>query len=853
MARNEDEFYQDLKNIFIGAKVEGNSGYINLMRIKSAYLEKILKLLKSDIEKETTEFPEFREELFTRLHTFFRTYFSESGSIYFSYTPLKSKVFEKIYSNNQDVILFWKTNMLYYVKTDNLWKGISVDFQIGDFAYKIKFDTSAIEGRSSNEKRFVIFKLDKVQDGVISFKPEYSTNGKVTKSTDILNELKKNNVFLSEEMLDELFKIFKKQTEVDYFINKDANGFLKEQFDLWLKNYLFDDESDYSEKRLKQLKVLKNIAYNVIDFVSQFEDELKRIWNKPKFVLNSNYVITLDKIANNSGGIELIKEILTHQNFKDQVEEWKTLGVIDEEFDKNLIIAQNATDTAETLNENYETLPIDTRYFKDLELKILQLFDNLDRELDGWLVHSENYQAMNTILTKWQEKIKLIYLDPPFNTGKDFIFLDNFQVSSWLTMIKNRLELASSLLNVNGNIYLHLDHISEHYGRILLDSIFGQTNFRAKITWNTGENISGYKSQALNWIRQADFIHYYTKTEKAIFHKAYELLEKDGNNLGWLDILGDSKNDLYIEKWKEGRFIKEKVKYDVKAKGTIWNDIYSFQYSEPRITESLSFASNQKPENLLRRIIQTSSNVNDVLLDCFLGSGTTTSVAQKLSRKWVGIEMGEYFNETYLDLVKIKKPNSQDDNEDQDSEIDLDSINRDNPSIVEVVSETKNEIIAVIRKIGALGRMKIVLRGDKKFRVIHSPVIRKPHLSNDINWNGGGFFKYYELEQYEQTLRNVHYSNSEPFFDLDNNDIYNQYVFLKDKKMLDKMEIDYKENKINMKFDEIYPNIDIAETLSNLKGKFIKRIEENAVIFEDDERIDYSNVDFKTIKPLIWW
>jgi adenine specific DNA methylase Mod len=202
-------------------------------------------------------------------------------------------------------------------------------------------------------------------------------------------------------------------------------------------------------------------------------------------------------------------------------------------------------------------------------------------------------------------------------------------------------------LNVNGNIYLHLDHISEHYGRILLDSIFGQTNFRAKITWNTGENISGYKSQALNWIRQADFIHYYTKTEKAIFHKAYELLEKDGNNLGWLDILGDSKNDLYIEKWKEGRFIKEKVKYDVKAKGTIWNDIYSFQYSEPRITESLSFASNQKPENLLRRIIQTSSNVNDVLLDCFLGSGTTTSVAQKLSRKWVGIEMGEYFNETY--------------------------------------------------------------------------------------------------------------------------------------------------------------------------------------------------------------
>lgn len=84
---------------------------------------------------------------------------------------------------------------------------------------------------------------------------------------------------------------------------------MKEQFDLWLKNYLFDDESDFSEKRLKQLKVLKEIAYKVIDFVAQFEDELVKIWNKPKFVLNSNYVITLDRIAKKEGGIEFIEKI----------------------------------------------------------------------------------------------------------------------------------------------------------------------------------------------------------------------------------------------------------------------------------------------------------------------------------------------------------------------------------------------------------------------------------------------------------------------------------------------------------------------------------------------------------------
>ena len=310
MVRNEDEFYQDLKNIFIGAKIEGNSGFVNLMKIKSSYFEKILKLLKLDIDKETSEFPEFKNELFTRLHTFFKTYFSESGSIYFSYTPLKSKIYEKVYTNNQDVILFWKTHMLYYVKTDNIYKSLSVNYEIEGSEYTIKFDASQIEGKKSNEKRILIFELVEVRDKIITFKLLYSEHRKKTNVSRILKSLHKDGINLTEEQIDELFEIFKKQTEVDYFINKDAKTFLKEQFDLWLKNYIFDDESDYSEKRLKQLKVLKIIAYKVINFVSQFEDELVKIWNKPKFVLNSNYVITLDRIYNRQNGKLNLNRIL---------------------------------------------------------------------------------------------------------------------------------------------------------------------------------------------------------------------------------------------------------------------------------------------------------------------------------------------------------------------------------------------------------------------------------------------------------------------------------------------------------------------------------------------------------------
>ena len=124
----EQKFYNTLKDIFVGAKVEGESGYINLMRIKSRYYEKgVFPKLQSDIEEVLKPFPEFREELFDKLYTFFNRYFSESGSIYFRYTPIQQNVYEKVYTDDKDVILFWKTHMLYYVKTDRLFKNLEVE------------------------------------------------------------------------------------------------------------------------------------------------------------------------------------------------------------------------------------------------------------------------------------------------------------------------------------------------------------------------------------------------------------------------------------------------------------------------------------------------------------------------------------------------------------------------------------------------------------------------------------------------------------------------------------------------------------------------------------------------------
>ena len=126
-------------------------------------------------------------------------------------------------------------------------------------------------------------------------------------------------------------------------------------------------------------------------------------------------------------------------------------------------------------------------------------------------------------------------------------------------------------------------------------------------------------------------------------------------------------------------------------------------------------------------------------------------------------------------------------------------------------------------------------------------------ISKEVKeYQGGGFFKYYELEQYEEALANTVYENHDMFIVGDKSP-YEQYVFMKDEKMLKALEIDYENDKVKVDVSKLYDNIDIAETLSNLTGKWIKKVREDEVEFEDGTRVDIKNLDYKLIKPLIWW
>ena len=828
----EQKFYDTLKDIFIGAKVEGESGYINLMGIKSRYYEEgVFPKLQKDIDKALEPFPEFREELFDKLYTFFNRYFSESGSIYFAYTPIYQNVYEKVYTDDRDVILFWKTHMLYYVKTDRLFKNLEVE--IDDF--KFFFDVSELEHKRANEKRAIIYEFkEKRSDDVIVFNVSYSERGRVTKIDDILRNLRKEGVTITEDTLERAFRVFEKQSEVDYFINKNAKEFLQEQFNLWLYQYVFSGESEWTEKRITQLQVLKDIAFKIIDFISQFEDELVKIWNKPKFVLNSNYVITLDRIAEKN--IDLVEKILEHEGFDNQAKEWEELGLTQDGFDKRETF-QN-TLAGKQLNTKYRYLPIDTRYFKDLELEILGLFDDLDNSLDGWLIKSENYQALNTILPKFRGKVQTIYIDPPFNKAQDadYFYSVKYKDSSWATMLENRLRIAKAVLNERGSIFVRCDYNGNWIVRPTMNMIFGEENFRNEIMVN---RIVKKGFGANRFPTATDSLFYFTKTLEYLFNGFRKRLT-EYKEPWWHDMTsmtagrrGGSPRVIFgVEISPPGgrawTFSQERI-YELESQGKIrirCSDCGYLHYkgkwvgcpvcgeNKPRVeylivtdgTEPVdtdwtdipgySFSTGFQTENseiLLERVISSTSNESDLVMDFFLGSGTTTAVAHKLGRKWIGVEMGEHFYTVVLP------------------------------------------------------RMKKVLAYDK------SGISKEKDVKDKYNKNAaGGFFKYYELEQYEDTLRRVKYEDSD-LFDNPYEDPYNQYVFMRDLKMLESLEIDYEHNKVKVDLSRLYSNIDIPETLSNLLGKWIKKITPDYVEFEGGERIDLKDLDYKMIKSLIWW
>lgn len=327
-----------------------------------------------------------------------------------------------------------------------------------------------------------------------------------------------------------------------------------------------------------------------------------------------------------------------------------------------------------------------TELFED-DGKVTPTFDNL-------LIHGDNLLALRALEQEYAGKVKCIYIDPPYNTGNAFEHYDDgLEHSIWLSLMRDRLEILKRLLSDDGSIWISLDDNEQAYCKVLCDEIFGRNNFINNVIWQ-----KKYSPQNdAKWLSDNhDFIMVFAKdkntwrpnllarSDEAIARyknpdndpkgpwKLITLHAKSGNNnefeytfsngYTWKPIPGTfarfSKDTLkqYDEEgkiWfgKDGKSIPSVKKYLSEVKDgvtslTIWTydevghnheakkEVKTFNIRDPFATP--------KPERLIQKIITLGSNPGDLVLDSFLGSGTTAAVAHKMGRRWIGIEMGEH-------------------------------------------------------------------------------------------------------------------------------------------------------------------------------------------------------------------
>ena len=283
----------------------------------------------------------------------------------------------------------------------------------------------------------------------------------------------------------------------DYFIHKDLSGFLRRELDLYLNTEVLNlDDLEQGDalrldRALARVRATRHIGGKIIDFLAQLENFQKQLWLKKKFVLETQWCVTLDRVPE-----ALYPEIAANAA---QCEEWVELFAVDE-IPGDLINGgatwSNPPSVAFLKANPY--LVLDTRHFdRDFTDRLLVALSDaspLDEQLDGLLVHGENFQALNLMKARYQGQVNTIYIDPPYNTNEKnaIVYKNGYKHSSWLAMIQNRATLAKALLTKQGVFQCAIDDTETWKLRGILDICFGQENRIATIAVQVnpaGQNI----------------------------------------------------------------------------------------------------------------------------------------------------------------------------------------------------------------------------------------------------------------------------------------------------------------------------------------------------------------------------
>ena len=495
-------------------------------------------------------------------------------------------------------------------------------------------------------------------------------------------------------MKDELSNLLMNVEEfvVSGVLNKNKLSELARKYDVKLLNLLMKEEN------------VKNHFFTTLeDGVLVFKKDVFLQFLNNKEFLPDSYTAFKTKIGLGNDNGDYISEnndVVLNFPYKDCILE----GGQTKEDTKRQEVFFNRTLAPNEINRllDNKVLTNFKRYDKDGEHEV----DSIE-ETDNLIIKGNNLIALHSLKKRYSGKVKLIYIDPPYNTGKDsFNYNDHFNHSTWLTFIKNRLEVAWDLLADDGTIWISIDDYESHYLKVLADTIFGRENFLNEVIWQRAYAPVNLKK---TFSRSQDTILVYAKnnsSEKelnklprdeeansryknpdndsrgvwqsdnlsvgpAVESNIYEIITPSGRSVfppeGYSWRLNKERfkeylNDNRIWFGEDGnnvprikRFLSE-VKDGVVAQ-TLWTykEVGHNQDAKKEIKnlfDGQAAFGTPKPEKLIQRIIQLGSEEGDLILDFFMGSGTTQAVAHKMKRQYIGIEQMDYIETVSVERLK---------------------------------------------------------------------------------------------------------------------------------------------------------------------------------------------------------
>ena len=685
-------------------------------------------------------------DVYSALYSFFNRYYEDGDFI--SKRRYKEGVYAIPYEG-EEVKLYWANQDQYYIKTSENFKdytfvfdGITVHFRLVDATTEQNNNKES----KDNKRTFMLFTEDEENyPGIKTFEYDAEAREIVIRFVYDIPEDKKRKY--AEENYDAIqkwilslrdaeliallapiptgkgketttllgkhLKGYVAKNTFDYFIHKDLRGFLTRELDFFIKSEVMhlEDLDTSSEARvetyLAKVKAIKRVGKIIIDFLAQIEDFQKKLWLKKKFVVETNWCITLDKI-DESFWAEIIAN-------KAQIEEWIAMYAIDEAN------GWSNPPTVEFLRQN-QNLIVDTKHFPNtFKFALLESVPDLDEQTNGTMIRSENFQALGLLQEKYAERVKCIYIDPPYNAkSSEILYKNTYKHSSWLALMHDRLELSSSLLKPDFTYFVAIDEIEQEVLGQTISSVFPNNK---KVCLSIVHTPRGQQGKNVSYTHEFAYIIYPSDAEKCLSDVKraeidsrnlrdsgtesdrtdaatcfYPFIVKDGKIVAVGTVPEDEyhpeSNNVYCDdgtieiwpiddeghekKWrysvtsvhsilsklevKKGRSALQIIfNQDMGTMRSLWVDAkYDASEYGTKVLQSIlgtEYVSKHAP-NLYPKSINTETECisigcngdkSAIVADFFAGSGTTGHAVVSLNRdggqrKYILVEMGEYFD-----------------------------------------------------------------------------------------------------------------------------------------------------------------------------------------------------------------